>query len=104
MTRVKQKRTRARSTIHPITPTVRVDRAEKLRARLEMAKWVKRVREKCKGAAIHKGWTHFDGRQWEFRGPAKFSIMMQATCAFDCRAKGWRAFLAQRGFKWLDGS
>ncbi len=49
---------------------------------------------------VKDAWTmrldHFSS-QWEFRGPDKFYWHGKADNAYDCRYKGWMAYLQSKG-------
>ena len=40
---------------------------------------------------LHRGW------RWDFHGPDKFYWCGLADNAYDCRCKGWLAYLKHRG-------
>lgn len=44
-------------------------------------------------------WHDSDKRNWEFHGPDKFYWYGGADNAYDCRYKGWMAYLREKGIK-----
>lgn len=42
-------------------------------------------------------WTHYSLNTWEFHGPDKFYWYGAADNAYECRYKGWMAYLRSKG-------
>lgn len=84
------------STITKRAPVIKVTRAERSAARILLSATVKELRSNYRNVQVCKAWVYTkDGVNWEFKGPNKYSVMIVACCAFEARAKGWKAWMSE---------
>ena len=46
---------------------------------------------------VRDAWTYHSANTWEFHGPDKFYWYGDADNAYECRYKGWMAYLRSKG-------